>query len=178
MKKVFLLLTMLWLAFTGSIKAESLTVYDGTVQSYYAPAYIYYFDAVTRSQYVIPAADLSEMAGGMISSLTYYSNKTSAYTTQAVANVYVKEVDYTTISAYEDVSTATMVYSGYFNFDASGLMTITFDTPFMYGGGNLLIAVENPAAGSYTSVKFYGQTVNGACVSASSRQNLKWNCTL
>ena len=162
-----LALLMLLFAFTGTMKADELTVYEGTTLSYYAPAYIFYFDAVTRCQYVIPAEDLSEMAGGTISSLTYYTNLTSAYTTVASANVYVKEVDYTSISAYEDVSTATLVYSGYFNIDASGVMSITFNDSYVYGGGNLLIAVENPQSGNYKSVKFYGQTVTGACICAS-----------
>ena len=52
----------------------SLTVYDSTATSNTIPAYIFYFDDFTRSQFVIPADDLVEMLGSSITSMTFYTN--------------------------------------------------------------------------------------------------------
>ena len=49
----------------------SLTVYDGTTTNNTVPAYIYYFDDFTRSQFVIPADDLVEMINKPITNMTF-----------------------------------------------------------------------------------------------------------
>ena len=57
---MLLFLTMLC-CLTGARAQETLTVYDGTTTNNHVPMYVYYFDDFTRSQYVIPAADLEDM---------------------------------------------------------------------------------------------------------------------
>ena len=42
---------------------DGLTVYDGTERHQYVPAYFTSFDRFTKSQFVIPAADLTTMEG-------------------------------------------------------------------------------------------------------------------
>lgn len=147
----------------------TLTVYDGTTTNNTVPAYIYYFDQFSRSQFVIPANDLAEMAGSSITSLTFYTTSSNVpYTTVSPADVYLKEVDSTSISAYEPKSSATIVYSGTFDIvsaDNGGKMTINFSTPYIYQGGNLLVGIENTVKGDYKNINFYGQTVNGASIS-------------
>ena len=72
----------------------------------------------------------------------------------------MKEVDYTSITGFEQKSQCTVVWSGYLDFvqtDEGGMVTITFDQPYEYGGGNLLIGIENTQKGTYTSISFYGQ---------------------
>lgn len=147
-------------------KAETLTVYDGTTTSRFLPAYIYYWDEYTRSQFVIPASVLEDMAGGTITALTFYTNVTTLTTTKAAADVYLKEVNYTSISAYETKASSNIVYQGKLTIAANGETTITFTTPFTYNGGNLLIGTENQSAAGWNSVTFYGQTVNGASIAA------------
>ena len=149
-------------------KAETLTVYDGTTTSRFLPAYIYYWDEYTRSQFVIPASVLEDMAGGTITALTFYTNVTTLTTTKAAADVYLKEVNYTSISAYETKASSNIVYQGKLTIAANGETTITFTTPFTYNGGNLLIGTENQSAAGWNNVTFYGQTVNGASIAASS----------
>ena len=157
-----------WSAFTNMKCREPLTMYEGTATSYYVPAYIYYFDDFTCSQFVIPAADLAAMKGTPISSMTFYTTSTNVpYTTVSSADVYLKEVNYTHISAYESKSSATTVYSGTFSIMSTGSggeMTINFSTPYYYNGGNLLVGIENTEDNGWKNIYFYGQTVTGASI--------------
>ena len=160
-----------WSAFTNMQYMETLTVYDGTTTKNTVPAYIFYFDDFTRSQFVIPANDLVEMVGSSITSMTFYTTSSDmSYTTVSPADVYLMEVSYTSISAYEPKLSATIVYSGFFNIvstDNGGEMTINFSTPFAYQGGNLLVGIENTVDvdEGYKDIIFYGQTVTGASIS-------------
>ena len=148
---------------------EGLTVCDGTVTNRQIPAYIYYFDDYARSQYVIPAADLVVMDGGIINSISFYTNSGSTFTTDSPVDVYMKEVDYTTINAFETKESATMVYQGKLRnvklSSSRGLMTITLSTPYSYDGGNLLIGIENTDDVGYSNISFYGVNAEGASVS-------------
>ena len=165
-----------WSDFTNMHCMETLTVYDGTTTKNTVPAYIFYFDDFTRSQFVIPAGELTEMMGTPISSMTFYTTSSNVpYTTVSPADVYLKEVDYTSISAYEPKSSATIVYSGFFDIESTvngGKMTINFSTPFTYQGGNLLVGIENTVDVDYKNINFYGQTVNGASISGSNTTSL------
>ena len=148
----------------GGLEEIELTVYDGTSTLYYLPINIFYFDEYTRSQYVIPSEDLTEMVGGTINAIKYYSSSTSNYETGCMADIYLKEVDYTIISAFEDKSTAQVVYTGTIYIDENSEVLINFDTPYEYKGGNLLIGSENLETASWKSVKYYGSNVPGASI--------------
>ena len=142
------------------------TICDGTQQNTAIPAYPIYFDALTQSQHVIPAAMLADMAGSTISGLTYYTTTMNVpWTSDVDVNVYVKEVDYTTINAMEDKTTCTTVYTGKVtitNEGDHGEWTITFNEPFAYNGGNLLVGTENLVTGTYKYINFLGVTAEGA----------------
>jgi hypothetical protein len=166
-----------WSAFTNmQCIQETLTVYDGTVTNNHIPAYIYYFDEYTKSQFVIPAANLADMTGTPISSMTFYTKGSNVpYTTVSSADVYLKEVNYTNINAFEPKASATTVYSGYLDIvstDSGGEMTINFSTPYTYNGGNLLVGFENTEASEWKEISFYGKTVSGASVSGSNTSSL------
>lgn len=152
----------------GHREEHELTVYEGSNTSSYIPAYILYFDEFTKSQFVIPAEDLQEMAGGSISSLKFYTtNQNVPYTTTTMAEVYLMEVDYTSIYAYEPKENGTIVYQGTLDIvstDDGGEMTINFNTPFTYNGGNLLVGFDNVTQGDWKGIYFYGQSVEGASV--------------
>lgn len=170
MKKVLRFLTlaaMLCIPWVTQAQ-ETLTVYDGTTTSSYVPTYMLYWDDFTRCQYVIPATDLEEMDGGTISSLKFYTTSNNVpYTSVSTCDVYLMEVAYTSISAFEPTASATIVYSGTVSIvsaGGAGEMTITFATPYVYGGGNLLVGIENTTDAGYKSIYFYGQTVTGASV--------------
>ena len=159
----------LLLMFLGGRAQEQLTVYEGSMTETHFPAYVYYFDNFARSQYVIPAADLTVMAGCVVTGLKYYVSITDGnvpYTTGCDVDVYLKEVDYTAISAFEPTSGCAVVYHGKLDFvkdsDTGGSMTIEFDTPFLYNGGNLLIGMENTSISGYNRMYFLGTKVSDA----------------
>lgn len=149
---------------------DELTVYDGTATSCNVPMYVYSFSSCTRSQYVIPAEELTAMKDNNISSIKFYlqpaTSHNTLYTTPYTFDIYLKEVDPPTISAFVDKAAATVVYSGKVDFPTDNVVTINFTTPFEYNGGNLLIGCENAPkdASEYRSYYYYGETVEGASV--------------
>ena len=153
-----------------------LTVYDGMTINQYIPAYVYFFDDYTRSQFVIPANDLSDMNGGTISGMKFYATSSNIpYTTESTVDVYLMEVDYTTISAFEPKENGTIVYQGTLEFVSSndgGELSIHFSPEYTYSGGNLLIGIENTINAEYQDIRFYGQTVQGASGAASNSSSL------
>ena len=156
---------------SGGGEPATLTVYDGTTTSNYVPMYVYYFDDFTRSQHIIPAADLADMSGGTINAITYYTtNSNIPYTTVSTVEFYLTEVGYTTISEYVDKSTAQVVYTGTVDFVAEGdggIAVITFATPYHYNGGNLLVGCENTTDAGWKNINFYGENVTGASIAGS-----------
>ena len=158
-KGIFSLMMGLILAFTGLVRANELTVYDGPTTVGTLPLYGFYADAYTRSQYVIPAADLSVMAGAQITGLQYYTTYTADWGVNYY--VYLTEVSNTTMSGLIDRSAATVVYTGHLA-AANGGMTITFDTPYTYNGGNLLIGMDNLSQGTYVSCYWVATSVTNA----------------
>ena len=178
MKRKLLLFALLMALFApwAAQAQNELTVYDGTTTSYYVPAYMAYFDDFSRSQFVIPADDLAEMNGGTISSIKFYTNSSNVpYTAVSTADVYLMEVDYTSMSAFEPTSSGTIVYQGFLDVVAEGeggSLTIEFDTPYTYGGGNLLVGIENTTDAGYKFIYFFGQSVTGASGAASNGSSL------
>ncbi|MBO4870827.1 MAG: choice-of-anchor D domain-containing protein [Muribaculaceae bacterium] len=170
---IFLRLCLLFCVLTSFIgaRAETLTVYDGTTTNGFVPIYGYYADAYLKCEYVIPADDLADMANGTISGLKWYLNTASADWGDANFQVFVKEIEGTTLSSYQGTDGATDVYEGALSVSSNEL-NVTFTTPYEYGGGNLLIGVYNTVKGGYATVSFYGQTVSGASVQGHNTSSL------
>ena len=150
---------------------SGLTVYDGTDESQEVPAYAFYFDEYTRSQFVIPATDLAAMNGNIINALVFYTTADNTpCTTMCPVDIYVKEVNYTSINAFETKESSTIVYQGKLTIlrsGSGGVLTIPLTTPYAYGGGNLLIGIENTTNDGFDNIIFLGQTVNGASIAGS-----------
>ena len=176
MSLLFLLLFALIAPWAAQAQVE-LTVYEGTASNNVIPAYIYYFDDFTRSQYVIPADDLAEMNGGTINSVKFYTTSSNVpYTSVSTVDVYLMEVDYTTMTALEPKANGTIVYQGTLNVvteGEGGSLTIEFSTPYTYGGGNLLVGIENTTDAGYKNIYFYGQSVTGASWGGSNYSSLE-----
>ena len=172
---LFALLVALFMPWAAQAQ-EELTVYDGTATSSYVPAYMGYFDDFSRSQFVIPAADLEDMNGGTISSIKFYTTSQNVpYTSVSTVDVYLLEVDYTSISAFEPKTNDAIVYQGTLNIVTEGdggSLTIEFSTPYTYNGGNLLVAIENTTDAGYKFIYFYGQNVDGASGAGSNSSSL------
>ena len=157
----------------GGGETNSLTVFPEATDTHNRiPAYVFYWDDWTKSQCVIPASELTYMAGGTITGMKFYTTSYNVpYTSVATADFFLKEVESETIDAYIDKADATVVYSGTIEVVAvgeGGEVTITFDTPFAYSGGNLLIGSENTTDAGYKCIYFLGETGHtGAAIAGS-----------
>lgn len=138
-------------------KAKALTVNDETSTNSYVPIYGSYVDYYDKVEFIIPAADLTDMAYSDIKALKFYLSSPAA-TSWGNANfkIYMTEVENTTVSSYtfnDDDFTA--LYNGSLDGTQSE-MDITLTTPYSYNGGNLLVGVYNTVKGTYKSSSFYG----------------------
>ncbi len=137
----------------------TLTVNDGTQTNDYVPIYGYMADNVTRSQFVIPASDLTDVVNNLISKLTFYSG-TASKDWGGSWKVYLKEISSTTLTAYQDWSSLTEVYSGSLSI-AGNQMVVEFQDGFLYLGGNLLVGVYQVSSGNWlSSVHWQGVTAS------------------
>ena len=126
-----------------------------------------------KSEFVIPAAQLEAMDGGTISKMTFYMQTPADKVWPGNFQVFLKEVNSTTIDDFSGTSEATIVYIG--PLDATGsTLTITFNQGnYTYNGGNLLVGVYHIETGSgYGFTYFYGETVTGASVQGNSSSSL------
>ena len=184
MNKKLLLYLFMWVMCMPAFAQETLTVFDGTTEgtgtdlaiktSDFLPAFIRKWNKPgTKSQFIIPAQYLTQMKGGDITSVKFYSTSYSTpYTSASTADVYVGEVNYITFDAaeghfdFEPKDNCTIVYQGTVTVervgptnDEWGEMTITFNTPYKYRGGNLLIGFENTTTAGWKRFLFKGQGV-------------------
>ena len=144
--------------------AYALTVNDGTASNAYVPIYGYYVDALTASQFIIPAADLAAAAYGSITQLTFYGSLTGSSPNwgSAMFEVYMTEVAGTTVDAMTDVSTMDKVMNAASLNIVNGTMVVYLDTPYDYMGGNLLIGFQQTVTGTYSACSWVGVTAEGA----------------
>ena len=168
-KKVFSLMMMLLLAFVGFVRADELTVNDGTTTNGFVPVYGFYADAYLKCEFVQPAADLAAVNGGTINSLTFFASDSNVSWGNANFQVFVTEVADASISAF--AGPGTVVYTGALSI-ANGQMVVNFTTPYTYNGGNLLVGVYNTVTGSYVSCSWYGVSATGASVQGYSYTSL------
>ena len=154
---------------SATFKIEPITVFDGTATNEYIPMYGYYFDDYTKSECIIPASELTVMNGCAITAITFYPSTVSDRTwAGSEQTVFLKEVSGTTLGgSYSGTSGATIVKQALLEMPVAGTAyTITFDTPYTYNGGNLLIGVYNTDDGSYDQVYWYGTSNLTSGVSA------------
>ena len=144
MKSKHLLLLMLLALFApwAANAQETLTVCDGGNTNSNVPIYSLYADYGTRSQFIIPAALLEDMAGGTIQNIKFYNNTASINFDQGFT-VYMMEVDYTTFASTTlvDWSSMTQVYQGTLTV-SNNEMSIELQEPYSYEGDNLMIGFQ------------------------------------
>jgi hypothetical protein len=148
------------LTFTPT-NAYSVTVNDGTTTNNYVPIYGLYVDEITKSQFIIPAADLAAMQYGTINKLTFYASQANVDWGVATFNVYMTETASTTVDALADYSSMTQVYAGTLSI-VNNIMEVTFTTPYLYMGGNLMVGFLQTVEGTYVSSYWYGVSATGA----------------
>ena len=142
-----------------------LTINDGTATNAYVPVYGSYVDEGSRSQFIIPAAQLVELEWDSITSLTFYGSFTSTSKTtwgDAEFDVYVAEAPEATMSALVEWSSMDKVLASAKLALVNDQMVVTFAEPYQYQGGNLMIGIYQTVNGSWANVNWLGVTATGA----------------
>ncbi len=166
MKKFLLLVAAVVACALGMAAQQTLTVHDGDATNGYAPIHGYWCDNYLKCEFVMPADELAAMNGKEIQQLTWYLNEapTGNGWGDGIFQIFMKEVDATTLSAFTGTEGATVVYEGTLDPLGKEELAIEFTTPYSYGGGNLLIGVYHISKGRYMTTVFKGENVEGACV--------------
>ena len=152
------------ISFTPSDKYE-LVLNEGTATNSYVPIEGNYVDEGTRSQFIIPEAQLESIEWDSITALTFYgsfSNSSRTTWGDAEWEVYVTEAPETTMSALVDWNAMTQVKAAAKLALVEGKMVVTFDAPYQYQGGNLMIGIYQTTNGAYAPVNWLGVNANGA----------------
>ena len=167
MKKFFTLIAVAAMAFAA--QANELTVCDNGVVGEDAwgsiPVYGYWFDSEGMTQQIYPAEMLTDMAGGKITALKFYTAASwgEEYADYAITFsdgeilLALKEVEENAF-ADEDpmIGGATVVavseaeYGGVY-------LTFELDEPFEYNGGNLLVECYWDGEGTWGRTYFLGE---------------------
>jgi len=140
-----------------------LTIYDGPDYNGDIP-----IDDATpywnqHTQMIYPASDLALMVGREIHSMTFYATSPTPMNADRWT-VALRVIDVTTLSGFASLTDTTQIYSGYLNV-TNGTMTVTFNHPYYYQGGNLLFDFRHEAAPDATASMqhiFKGKNVSGA----------------
>ena len=141
--------------------AYMITVNNGTSTNSYVPVYGLWTDNITKSQFIIPAADLAAMQLGTINKLTFYASNNSVSWGAATFNVYLTTTNSTTLTDLADYSNMTQVYAGSLSI-SDNKMEVTFTTPYLYPGGNLMVGFLQTLEGTFSSCSWYGVSATGA----------------
>ena len=154
-----------------------VTVADGTDNNEYVPIYGFWADEDQHNQMIYPAADLSAMVGRQITQMVFYIDPTANNGNNTSNDrigtwtVSLGETTATTLSDIDNSTARSTVYNGYMNFDlTNNTMTITFATPYIYNGGNLLVDFDHVAA-SYNRWFFLGTNSTGSSYSYNEQRN-------
>ena len=161
-KRLLLMLLVALCAPWAAMGQQTLTVCDGGNTNSYVPLYSLYADYGTRSQFIIPAASLSDMAGGTIQNIKFY-NGTSSISYDQEFTVYMMEVNYTTFASTTlvDWSSMTQVYQGTLAV-SNNEMSIQLADPFAYRGQNLMIGIQVTSWGTVCpSASWQGENQTG-----------------
>lgn len=140
MKKNLFLLVLAFVACVVGARANELTVVNGrTTTNETIPIYGYYCDAGFINSIVYPADMLSDMEGGVINSLTFYANDEITALQGGEIQVSVGEIEENALTAH--ATGLTPVFNGIPTNDGKNCV-FTFNTPYEYEGGNLVIRIE------------------------------------
>lgn len=152
---LFFLAAIAALCISVPVQANNvLTVFEGDEYGY-SPINTPYLDEVgTRTQSIYPASELAEMTNDVINSVTFYASDVLSVS-QGVINVLVGETsqdsfygnDY--IEGLTQVATIAMV-------PGTTELVITFDTPYLYQGGNLVVETQVIESTECCYIPFFG----------------------
>lgn len=158
MKKNLFLLVLAFVACVVGARANELTVVNGrTTTNETIPIYGYYCDAGFINSIVYPADMLSDMEGGVINSLTFYANDEITALQGGEIQVSVGEIEDNALTAH--ATGLAPVFNGIPTNDGKNCV-FTFNTPYEYEGGNLVIRIELiTKCSNCPHIYFYGEAL-------------------
>ena len=139
----------------------SLTINDGTYSYSNFPVYGYNADCYQKSQFVIPASNLTNLQGMTLTEMQFYLSYKADKVWNGTFEVYLGPCDFDLFSSlsFADISEHTKVYTG--TLDGTGdTMNVVFDTGYTYTGGNLLVTFFEVETGACARANFYGVNDN------------------
>ena len=143
-----------------------MTVCEDTEESEYAPFRGMDLYEFQKTEFVIPASELTAMNGQTIKELKFCMTSSGSNWTNNFT-LFVKEVNFTTFPSespsFIGTTDATQVFSGQPSV-VNQTVTFTFANGYQYNGGNLLIGCYVEKSSSWSNLSFYGKTVTGACI--------------
>uniref|UniRef100_UPI0039B9B855 fibronectin type III domain-containing protein n=1 Tax=Candidatus Ruminimicrobium bovinum TaxID=3242779 RepID=UPI0039B9B855 len=133
----------------------------------------------SRSQFIIPASSLTDLANHEICRLDFRSDYLPAFL-KGTIEIYLTEVDEEVFTdpEYYDWESMHKVFDGSFDIAASysgytsywwygNALAFTFDSPYFYEGGNLLIGIKASASSNGSTVYWDGiQTDNNTALAS------------
>ncbi len=137
---------------------EDVVIADGTGTNSYVPLYGNYAERHQRIQSIYPASMLVNMMGVTISDIHYHvSSGSSANWGGQTWEVSLGITEQENLqSGWVDTTILTRVYTGTLSASVADGMTIVFDQPFTYTGGNLVVQFVQRVPNSYTNCSFRG----------------------
>ncbi len=155
-----------------SVKTKALQACDdvqiglGTSSTSYSPVYTYLtgYSSYTQQLYVMAAGDAAE-----ISAISFeHLGTSSADMTVSNYKIYMANTTQSSLSSWVN-SGLTEVFSGTTTFTRGNWTTINLDTPFAWdGSSNILVALYIPTAPGLEDSYFYGTSVSGQVLTATS----------
>lgn len=173
---LFVLAVILGIAGANAQGTGTIVVADGTTTNQYVPIYGLYTDSYLRCQTIYPETMLTEIAGKDIQGITYYlsSSADAAYTGTFQVKIGTCTASTFETEEFDGTSTLTTVYTG--TLDCTGsTVTIDFDAPFAYTGGNILIEVNCITPGNYKSASYYGVASTNSSVQGYKSSSSSWD---
>ena len=158
MKKFFTLIAAMLML---SASAGTLTLYNYDSETYFVPLNSMWFDTPgTEVQVLYPAADLTAMVGKEIKAITFYTDEDGVKMDGGTLELYMGETELTALTDYvQDLTLVGTVDISKQEGEAVAL-TLTFDTPYLYNGGNLVFGNIVKTAGNTTMTYFGGEATN------------------
>ncbi len=156
---------------TAKFPGNGIIVANGTATNTYVPVYGSYVDDPQRSQSIYPASMLTALVGKNITDMRYYVSSGGSEGGSAGRDwhgkpftVSLKVTEQANLgAAWADTTDATVVYTGELSANVEEGMIITFNEPFTYNGGNLLVSFNMPKdSAGWNGCYFYGLSVESA----------------
>ena len=176
MRKLLSLWALLALLLPLATQAQlTLTVADGTASNDCVPFQGFNADNAQHNQVLYPASMLTGMSGNTVTQMVFYIDPSASNGSNTAAErmgtwtVSLGETTDTSLSSLNTTASLTQVYEGYFDC-SSGTLTIEFDEPYVYNGGNLLLDI-NHAAASWNRWYFLGISSTGSAYTYGSQRN-------